>query len=84
MRAFCELTVFWSRIECPRGCTVELQMMLPYKMRELMDATSGYWVVVNTEKTVKMETFVLMDAYDNYRLSVLSPDVIVSLRTLNL
>ena len=83
-RAFCELTRFWSRIECPRGCNVELPMVFTYKMRELMDPDSGWWVVAYTEMAVKTACFVLMDVYDNYRLWSLSPHMIDCMKQLDL
>ena len=48
-RAFCVLTQFWSRIESPRGCTVELPPVFAYSMRELRNPSSDWWVVAYTE-----------------------------------
>ena len=83
-RAFCALTPYWSRIEVPRGCAAELPPIFSYKMRELMDPASGWWVVAYTEFAVKVAAFVLMDAYDRYRLWALSPTLITQLLRLNL
>ena len=83
-RAFCELTGYWSRIEVPRGCSAELPMVFSYKMRELMDPQSGWWVVAYTEFAVKVAAFILMDAYDRFRLWALSPTLISQLLMLDL
>lgn len=83
-RAFCALTPFWSRIEVPRGMCVELPMVFSYKMRELHDPNSGYWVVAYTEMVIKTAAFLLFEVYDNFRLWALSPHTIEFIRTLDL
>ena len=83
-RAFCELTQFWSRIESPRGFTVELPPVFTHRMRELMDPSSGWWVVAYTEQAIKTAVYILMDVYFNLRLWSVSPHLARALGELNL
>ena len=83
-REFCELTQFWSRIESPRGCTVELPPVFAYRMREFMDPSSGWWVVAYTEQAIKTAVYILMDVYFNLRLWSVSPHLARALSELNL
>jgi hypothetical protein len=83
-RAFAELTQFWSRLEVPRGCLAELPMVFTYRMRELMDPESGWWVVAYTEYAMKAAVYILMDVYFNYRLWCLSPHLIDAFEGLDL
>jgi len=84
LNGFAELTPQWRKLEVPRGCNAELPMIFSYKMDELRDPQSGYWVVAYTEWVVKVAAFVLFDVYDSYRLWALSPAMIEALGQLNL
>lgn len=75
----------FGRIEVPRGCYVELPPAFSYVWREMMeDENSGWLVVIFTEFTCKVASFILQDVYDNYRLWALSSDTIRCLRGLDL
>ena len=79
VNGFAELTPQWRKLEVPRGCNAELPMIFSYKMDELRDPQSGYWVIAYTEWVVKVAAFVLFDVYDSYRLWALSPAMIEAL-----
>ena len=84
LNGFAELTPQWRKLEVPRGCNAELPMIFSYKMDELHDPQSGYWVVAYTEWVVKVAAFILFDVYDSYRLWALSPAMIEAIGQLNL
>ena len=48
------------------------------------DPESGYWMLAYTEKTARTCAFIMMDAYDNYRLWNVSQRMISFMRKLNL
>ena len=83
-RAFAKLTLGWTHIEVPRGCSVELPPVFSYKVRALLDQNSGWWVVAYTEHIAKTAAFILFDVYDSLRLWALSPRTISFCRELDL
>lgn len=79
------VTPRWTRVEVPRGCNVELPPIFSYKSSVMQDdPDSGWWVVAYTQHVAKTASFILMDAYDQYRLWALSSDMIRFLRELDL
>ena len=44
-RAFCAVTAYWRIIEVARNCSAELPAVFTYRMPELHDAQSGWWVI---------------------------------------
>ena len=57
---------------------------MTYKARELMDATSGWWVVANTEWAAQVAGTILGDVYDTLSLWYLSTELIAAIRSLDL
>ena len=53
-------------------------------MRELMDPSSGWWVVAYTEQAIKTAVYILMDVYFNLRLWSVSPHLDRALGELNI
>jgi len=82
--AYPRATVGVSRIEPPLGCNTEMPSVVSYKGSALIDPRSGYWMVFYTEKAAKTAAFIMLDAYDNYRLWNVSQRMIGFLRKLNL
>lgn len=84
MNAFAEVTPYWQRIEVPRGCEVELPMVGTYRLRELRDPKSGWWVVAYIEFAAKAEAFLLVEVYDSYRLWCFLTEMIRNIRRFDL
>lgn len=74
--AFPRRTQAWQRIEVHIGCDVELPPIFSYKSCELKHKDSGWWVVAYTEVAAKTAPFILFDAYDQFRPSALSTQMI--------
>lgn len=82
--AFPRLTSFWRRIEMRHACPAELPPVYTYKAEEFMDPNSGWWVVAYTELVLCVISFLLYEAYENVRISAVSPDLIRLTRDLDL
>lgn len=83
-RAFPAVTPYWLRVEVPRGCGAETPWVFSYYARELIDPSSGFWRIAYTEFAACVGAYILFEAYDNYRLWALSPDMIRDIRVLDL
>jgi len=83
-RAYATAIVGATRIEPPVGCNSELPSVCTYKFEDLMDPQCRWWVVYNTEKAAKTAAVIMMDAYDNYRLWIVSERMCGFLKKLNM
>lgn len=59
-------------------------MMFTYKVRELRDPKSGWWVVAYTAFAAKTAAFLLCEVYDSFHLWALSAEMIANIRALYL
>ncbi len=84
LMAFCQATDLWKLVEVPRGCRAELPATFAYKMEELLDPSSGWWMVAFNGFAAKVAAFVIQDAYDKFRLWALPPRMIRIIRGLDL
>lgn len=82
-RAFARLTPYWGHLDVPCGCYVERPPVFSYRMRELCDRESPWWVATYTELAVKTAEFILFDVYDWCRLWSLSREMIEGIQRLN-
>lgn len=81
---FEKLAVDWFRAEVRKGFNVELWPVFSYKLSELTDLCSGFWVVVYTEFDSKMTAFTFFDAFNDFLSLWLSHRNIVYLWNKNL
>ncbi|PXF40140.1 hypothetical protein BWQ96_10156 [Gracilariopsis chorda] len=60
---------FWPAVEVPRGCYVELPPCLTYVGSYFINnPPEGLWSLLATEWTVRVAAYLLIEAYDAYRL----------------
>ena len=74
----------WKDYEVPLGMVVEIPWVLTYLGVELMDPSSGAWVVFYTEWVTFVAVALLWEVYDTFRLFWLPPAIIAGIRSLKL
>lgn len=72
---------YWSHLEIPCGCCVELPPVFTYLMHELCDPESPWWVVAYTELSAKKAAYILFEVYESCRLWKLSHEIIHGIRS---
>lgn len=78
-----KVTHYSQNIELPRGCAVEIAMILTYHARQLCDRTSCWWVVPYTQLSANVVAFLLLDVYDSSRLWFSSTEIICKILRLD-
>ena len=63
---------------------MELPPVFGYRMRELMEPNSGWWVVAYTEQAIKIAVHIIMEVYFNLRLWSVSPHLTRALGEINI
>ncbi len=74
----------WRRLEVASGCIPTIPAVMTYKNSELLDPSSGWWVVAFTEWAAQVAGTVLGDVYDTFRLWHLPDELIAAIRSLDL
>lgn len=62
--AFMRLTTFWGRLEVSGGGKAEFLPVLTYRMRDLIDRDSPWWVVAYTDVLAKTTAYIRFEVYD--------------------
>lgn len=83
-RAFARPTPFWQSLEVSCACAVQLPPVLIYRVLQLMDTESPWWVVACTELSAKMAASIFFEVYDTCRLLALSREMMQGIRHLSL